>query len=421
VNSFWAYRWMDAHGVKTMKRARATLSDKVALNHLHELAAAQTRGPRDDQVELVAGRGIDLSGHLDCNASECRKRQVDNLLRHAWHYFDRILVADGLSHEVSHHWDPRSAKLKEWLVSHIEVPLYLRSIGAEDLVVFHEKPPPCQVHLARHAAEAGLPTALDSDQTLLGELADAADVRLQRKQSEIHYAFTHPQFEHTVWGEIEGDGSSSLSDRDLRRAVAKDVVQRYVAHLSSDAAIAHQATAPLGSIVWLHGRLLRQSASRITPAEVVFNLDLPVLNKVPIDTLLKIRRDDGDAFERFRASLRKAVTERLREGSSDGGRLAEDIRRDVIEPELVQVRQRLASAERALSRKALVGFGLGSIVTVCGLLAGVPAPLAVTGGIGIVTTVAATAGLKDIDERRDVSLSDMYFLWKALRHARHRR
>ncbi len=256
---------MDAHGVKTMKRARAAFSDKVALNHLHELAAQQTRGPRDDQVELVAGRGIDLSGHLDCNASECRKRQVDNLLRHAWHYFDRILVADGLSHEASHHWNPRSAKLKERLAGHIEVLLYLRSIGAEDLVVFHEKPLACQVHLARHAAEAGLPIDLDSDQTLLGELADAADVSLQRKQNKVHYAFTHPQFEHTVWDEIEENGRGSLSGRDLRRAVAKAVVQRYVAHLSSDVAIAHQATAPLGSIAAAVGKQDHTRRGRVQP------------------------------------------------------------------------------------------------------------------------------------------------------------
>jgi hypothetical protein len=168
---------------------------------------------------------------------------------------------------------------------------------------------------------------------------------------EIRYAFTHPQFEHTVWGGLEDKDAGLLSYGELRRVIAKDVVQRYLAHLSSDVAIAHHANAPLGLVVWFHGRLLRQSATRLTPTEVLFSLDLPVLNKVPIDTLLKIRKNDGDAFQRFRDSLTKAVTERLRESSSDGGRLAEDIRRDVIEPELVRVSQRLASAERALSRK----------------------------------------------------------------------
>jgi|SRR5262249_11035116 len=92
---------MDVHGVKNMKRARAALSDKVALNHLHELAVSQTGCPRDDHVELAAGRGIDLSGHLDCNASECRKGQVDDLLRPAWHYFNRILVAEGSRDSMS--------------------------------------------------------------------------------------------------------------------------------------------------------------------------------------------------------------------------------------------------------------------------------------------------------------------------------
>jgi hypothetical protein len=332
---------MDAYGVKTMKHARAVLSDKVALNRLHELASSRDDSPRDDSTELVAGRGIDLSGHLDCNASECRKRQVDNLLRHAWHYFDRILVADSLSHRVSHHWAPKSAGFRQWLASHLEVLLYLRSIGAEDLVVFHEKPPPCEIHLARHVEEAGLPKDLDSDEALLAKLAHAADIRSQRKATQvIDYSFRHPRFEHTVWGEIIDSHVGSLSAGDLRRAIAQDVVRRYLAHLSSDVATARHAGSPLGSIVWLHGQLLRQSASRLTPAEVIFNLELPVLNKVPVEALLKIRKDEGDAFQRFRDSLRKAVTERLREGSSGRGRLADEIRRDVIEPELVCVKQK---------------------------------------------------------------------------------
>lgn len=420
MNSFWAYQWMDTHGVNSLKKVRPALANKLALEQLKELAELHNACPQDYKAEIVAGRGIDLSGHLDCNAPECRKLQVDNLLRHVWHYFDRILVADALSHEVTHHWNPKSAELTEWLAGHLEVLLYLRSIGAEDLVVFHEKPPACEIHLARHAAEAGLPTNLDSNKQLLSELADAGEIHIQRRHSkEIHYSFTHPKFEHTVWGDIEDAATGSLSTSELRSSIAKSVVQRYLAHLASDVAIAHHANAPLGSIVWLHGRLLQQSASSVTPAEVAFSLDLPVLNKIPIATLLKLRKSEGDAFQRFRDSLKKAVAERLREASSDGARFAEAIRCDVIEPELVRIRQKLASAERALSRKAVAGFGLGSLVTICGLLVGAPAPVALTAGVGTVTSVAASAALRDIDERRDVSLSDMYFLWKALVHSKH--
>jgi len=419
LNTFWAYEWMNFHGVKSMKHVQSALSDKVALNHLHELAVARKPCPQNLQVELVAGRGVDLSGHLDCNASACRKRQVDNLLRRAWHYFDRILVADGLSHEVSHHWNAKSAKLKPWLSGHLEVLLYLRSMGAENLIVFSEKPTPCQAHLAKHADEAGLPRNLDSNQKMLEDLATTAKISSQQnKMKEIEYAFSHPEFEHTVWGTIKKP-RAGFSDKTVKRAIARDVVKRYAAHLVSDVATAHHAGAPLGAAVWLHGQLLRESARETTPAEIIFNLSLPVIEKVPIDVLLKIRKGDGDAFERFRDSLRKAVTARMREGPNPT-RVADEIRQDLIEPELVRVRQRLASAEEILQKKAVVGLGLGSLMTTCGLLAGAPPSLAVTGGVAALTSVVGSAGQKYIDDRREVELSDMYFLWKAGAHKNHR-
>jgi hypothetical protein len=53
------------------------------------------------------------------------------------------------------------------------------------------------------------------------------------------------------------------------------------------------------------------------------------------------------------------------------------------------------------------------MATTCGLL--LANPLAITAGVGAIAS-GLTAGYKHIEDRRDVALSDMYFLWRAQKH-----
>jgi hypothetical protein len=154
--------------------------------------------------------------------------------------------------------------------------------------------------------------------------------------------------------------------------------------------------------------------------EVAFQLDLPVLRNVPIDTLVRLRTDEHDAFTRFRYRLRQAIAERARTSCDRRAiDIATEIRRDLIDPEVERIRQRLKKAEQLLAKKSAVGVTLGGMVTVCGLLAGVDPSLATVAGIGTVSTVIGAAAAKDIEERAGASLADMYFLWKASQHKPH--
>ena len=68
--------------------------------------------------------------------------------------------------------------------------------------------------------------------------------------------------------------------------------------------------------------------------------------------------------------------------------IAEQVKRDLIEPELDRIRRRLAASERALKRKSSVEMFLGALTTGCGLLAGISPPLAVSA-----RTAAAVAAI----------------------------
>jgi hypothetical protein len=53
------------------------------------------------------------------------------------HYFDRIIVEDSVAHELTVHWkEANHAEREKWILSHIDVLLYLREVGAEELVEF---------------------------------------------------------------------------------------------------------------------------------------------------------------------------------------------------------------------------------------------------------------------------------------------
>jgi hypothetical protein len=87
----------------------------------------------------------------------------------------------------------------------------------------------------------------------------------------------------------------------------------------------------------------------------------------------------------------------------------------VIDAALNEIKRRLDAARETLVKKAGVSIGVGALATTCGLLTA--NPLMITAGVGPAIWSSVGAVHKYIEERRDVSMSDMYFLWKAQQHA----
>src|SRR5205085_4392428 len=151
-----------------------------------------------------------------------------------------------------------------------------------------------------------------------------------------------------------------------------------------------------------------------------FHIELPVLQGVPIEALIKFRRDEHESFQRFQNSLRLAINERQKlTPSVRADDIAEQIRLDVIEPELINIRDKLRAAERALAKKSAVGIFMGVLATTCGILAGVIPPASIAAGVGTMITASISAATKHIEENQQISLSNMYFLWKAVKHLGH--
>jgi hypothetical protein len=422
---FWLYEWLDEHDVKKPEHALRLIQDSTQLERLKERAHAvpYTTEPLADQAEqgpvLLAGRGIDLSGDLDCFAWSCRKRQVDRLLSTIWHYFDQVVVVGPGAYRVAQTLESSDVAWRtDKIMSDVRLLLYLREIGAEPLVIFRQKPPPCEIHLVQHAQEVGLEHLIDGAKRLARQLEPDARVETEIHDDHFDYSFTHPRLEHTLWGAVHEAVPSG--GHDLRIAVAESVTSRYMAHLTSDVQTARSLRLALGSTVAIHGDLLGLTDQAPSPADVAFHLSLPTLIDADVPTLLKVRAHEKEHFEKFRNALRAAIKEALKardENAQSSLVIASEIEADLIRPALNDIALRLRTSQAALNKKKKLAAGVGAVITACGVMTA--QPLLIAAGLSTGAAVLQAAS-KYVDEEREVQLSDMYFLWQAQAHADHR-
>jgi hypothetical protein len=423
TEKYWLYDWLDEFHIQTVDAAQLLLRNPVAVDELR-LRASNARVPlaktQFGGEQILAGRGIDLSGRLDCDHPDCRRRQIQTLFSHVWHYFDRIIVEDAVTHEVSAHWDDGPEQVVKWVLSHISVLLMLRELGAEELVDFREKPLPCEVHFRKHALEAGLADVLDSLDALAASLeAESAFAISQEADGSVSVRIDNPIFEHTQWTTIRAAEVRNLPSERIHGLALSAVIKTFVAHLTADVSAAHRYQVPLGAVVGIHRRLLeRCDMPRV--ADVAFSLRLPIFEGIPVRTLLAIREQEQEHFAKFQQALKKAITEKLKiAGSEKADVLAGEIQRDLIQASIEQIRIRLAASQRALAKKTGLGIFLGGLATTCGLLCGTQAPIAISAGVATAIAVTGAAGSGHLDQAREIELSEMYFAWRAVQHVDH--
>ena len=232
----------------------------------------------------------------------------------------------------------------------------------------------------------------------------------------MHFSLTHSLFEHTVWGSFVAE---SMGSSGYRLASANAAIKQHFDYLVSDIWAAQIYRSSLGCTIESHQHFL---AGRPQDREsVALQFDLPFLNGVDYHRLFQLRKDETDHFERFRSSLKRALDESLRKPPSQGGQyIAKQITDDVIEPALRSIRDRLKASERLLAQKAATNLWLGSLATIVGILAGVDPVASVVAGASATIGFTSVAANKHLEEKRDISLDDAYFLWSAVSHGSHR-
>lgn len=426
TSSYWLARWLDENDLRTTDDARRYLRDQAHVEALRSAAATATRLTEifraSNEHGILAGRIIDLSGELACYHADCLRKDVDTLFSRVWHYFDTIVVV-GLSPKSAlgllEEWDEEST---ERFLAFVQTFLYIRKVGAENMLVFQGKPPACTEHVRDHAREYGATSVLKQRKQWTERIsADAQIGNLRRHGDHWHYDMWHPDMEHLHSGSVR-----SKNKKPTRKEILKGAFDDYASKLISDIGAARSARLPLGTAAAMHEDVLTRShPSAPSVEDALFRLELPVIDGVPTRELIAIRNENGQYFDAFQLALKNAANDLIANAADEATpeSIARQIESDVIEPELIQIRRKLRVAADSLTIKSAVGFPVGALGTIVGLLDKLPAAATVLASTVAVGGLAAllTDYKKYVDDKSGVRMYDMYFLWEAERVAAKRR
>lgn len=161
-------------------------------------------------------------------------------------------------------------------------------------------------------------------------------------------------------------------------------------------------------------------SSRLTRRNALIQRHLtclvPFLSSVSPDELMKLRTEEADAFISFRQAFAKAVDEHIK---SEDGQLdeqdAREIFKEILEPELARLNQKVNTASKSLFKKSRAGVLGWTAAISAGFYFGFveSSLIAAAKALGL-TKVAAdlAAGLMASSGEDSIRNENMYFLWK---------
>jgi hypothetical protein len=137
-------------------------------------------------------------------------------------------------------------------------------------------------------------------------------------------------------------------------------------------------------------------------ANTVMSMQVPFVSGVDSATLMRVRQDDGEAFQAFREALEQRLKEiQLERDPETAATMARHVVHELTTVQVPAIERKV----RALRAKGLLEGGLA--------FAGLVGAVATVGASLIATAMAVLAGAKTIaDYRMNIRENPAYFLWK---------
>lgn len=155
---------------------------------------------------------------------------------------------------------------------------------------------------------------------------------------------------------------------------------------------------------------------RNTLARKFLTSEVPFLLDWDIESVIKLRHREGEAFARFRKALNNAMKEVLEAQSEFNERTAQQLYGDVIRPRLRELDQRVRVAKRTLLkgvyRPTVAVVGVISIGLFLNLIPTNWADFIKLIGVGKVSCDILENALALRDASETIEEEDFYFLWK---------
>ena len=407
---YWGWRWLDELEIRSREDAERVVADR---RHFSDLALRAANAPTSSLKSLgervVASWGL---GHgLWQHGAQDAPERVNELLRRTWHYYDAIIVEDSLKHDFVHHARDPMEWRKPRLVNLITALLEIRASGADGMIFFTDKPKVCGEDWRHHAEHEQLRELIDGAEALIGRIVREAKTKTQSVAGFRELSVEHPLLRRPGRVRIV----SKRPPKVLIREAVESALASDFSYLRSDLVTARHYDAPLalGDERAIH--VLSGPASRAP----LFELELPVLEDVPLAELLRMRRDLSDLFKDFQAALRRAASEfAARKEAPNPNEIALQVQRDLIDPEVRRIKSALDAARGTLVKKSIAGAALGTAAAGVGLLFGVPVAGAVLAAVAAGAAGGNAAIGKYFDTRDEVRRSNLYFLWRVVTEAK---
>lgn len=145
--------------------------------------------------------------------------------------------------------------------------------------------------------------------------------------------------------------------------------------------------------------------------------ELPILNELPLDTILTIRQNEYDSFLVFRDSINSAMKECLANDTALTSSIARDIYEDIIQPKLNVLNRTFKRIRTSHLRQARQELLISTGLLTFGLFSLFHAPAAATVPLSL-AAVELTRGLKSISDAsatpEEIRNDDYFFLWKLI-------
>ncbi|HEU5233902.1 MAG TPA: hypothetical protein VFU50_13645 [Terriglobales bacterium] len=103
---------------------------------------------------------------------------------------------------------------------------------------------------------------------------------------------------------------------------------------------------------------------------------VPLLMDLPIATIVRIRREERDAFEAYREALSKTATEILNNSKGATKKQVAEMFRSCIQPQLTKMRTEVMLERKRQIKRVLAGAGTLAAGVALGAFGGLPIPIA---------------------------------------------
>lgn len=421
MTEHWMYSWIDEFDIRSGEQVSHLLSLPGPMERLYEIAQnvpAWHDGDAPKGKSIVAGSTMDFSGRMTCPHADCLKRQVDRLFSRVWHYFDSAVVEGPQADQYVRYFENRARKESLGLAfsvsQDVSFLLHLRELGVTDHLSFRTKPHSfCANHIEQHASEAGIPHVVDADfrSEVVRKLKAESEILLHQTPDGIwRFNLTHPTASEPFTGSYRPNKKKKGAKKPTKAQIADLVVRRSAASLIYDVATCKWLSLPLAEeFSYLHKS--QQLSNSTRESSIALQLPLPVMHGMSGRDIIKMRADMRPHFDRFQHALTLAIREQIdRDPERENPAIAKAVAEEFIRPSFAEIDRSLKEAKRSFSAKVGASLAVGSTVATVGLLSSVPLVV----GAGLAAVGVTLGGLhKHVDDRKEITASDIYFLWKA--------